>query len=151
MGPPPDASDLCGREAAPGNGLACSPRLPDCWSPAWKPPRKPAHACTESQILDEVTKCFGDTFDPGCDVFSRDPVNGACLECIFSTSDEPTYGAVILLSNASWESNVPGCLALVDGDASASGCGAKAAAYDECSHTACASTCSTYEMYATCW
>src|ERR1041384_3559258 len=96
VAPPADASpSFCVQEAAVGDGAACSPLLPDCWTPKWKPPRPPvAHACTDAQILDEVTKLFGDTFDLDCQVFERDPVNAACLGCIFSTSDEASYGAV---------------------------------------------------------
>ncbi len=70
---------------------------------------------------------------------------------MFSTFDEPSYGAIILLSNGSRLTNISGCIALVDGDESATGCGAKDQAYQECRDTACISGCATFEAYDQCW
>src|SRR5262245_45285664 len=98
-----DDASPCGQTASVADGDPCVPRLPNCWTPTWRPPKAPIpHACTESQILQDLTKCFGDSFDPDCEVFERDPANSACLGCIFSTFDEPSYGAIVLMSNGSW-------------------------------------------------
>jgi hypothetical protein len=149
--PAADAAMICDQKAAPGDGGACLPELPSCWTPTWRPPKSPVQACTDAQILEDLKRCHGDTFDPNCAVFERDPANSVCLGCILSTFDEPTYGAVIVMSNNSFLSNIPGCMALLDGDSSDTGCGAKYQAYEQCTDAACASQCSTYEAYSACW
>jgi hypothetical protein len=146
-----DAATICGQKPAPNDGGACSPELPTCWTPTWRPPKPLAHACTEAQILEDFQKCHGDTFNSDCDVFERDPANRACLGCLLSTFDEPSYGAIVILSNGSFLSNVAGCIALLDGDDSATGCGAKYQALQECSDAACASQCADYQAYAQCY
>src|SRR5262245_16808242 len=73
----------------------CIPDLSLCWAPAYKPPKADRTACTEAQVLDEKSKCYGADRDPSCAAFARDPANAACLACLFSTVDEPAYGAIV--------------------------------------------------------
>jgi len=138
----------CKPGPAPANSTTCEPRLPDCWAPGWKPPRTAPHACTEAQIVEDFAKCW-ESFDPQCDEFQRDPANAACLKCLFSTRDEPSYGAILLLSK-SYLSNVPGCMALIDGDTSSTGCAAKYQAYFACVDDACGQSCISHEQYSEC-
>ena len=128
----------------------CIPVLSSCWNPTWKPPKAAAAACTEGQVADEKSKCWGADVDPSCAAFDRDPANATCLQCLFSSSDEKTYGALILQPNGGALSNVPGCLVLVDGDASATGCGARYQAFEECLDAACMQNCSTFDDYTSC-
>jgi hypothetical protein len=124
--------------------------LSSCWKPTWKPPKAAQPACTEAQVADEKSKCWGADVDPSCAAFDRDPANATCLQCLLSSSDEKTYGALILQPNGGARSNVPGCLVLVDGDASATGCGARYQAFDECLDEACMENCSTYDDFSSC-
>jgi hypothetical protein len=139
----------CIEEPKTGSGN-CLPELSFCWLPNWKPPRPDPTACTEAQVLDDKSKCWGADFDPTCSAFERDPANATCLQCLFSSSDEPTYGALILLPNGGLHSNVPGCLALVDGDTSSNGCGARYQAYEQCLDAACMQNCASYDDYTSC-
>jgi hypothetical protein len=150
-GPPADGGS-CGQEPIAAGDAACGPALAACWAPAWKPPNAPAAGvCTEAQVTDLLAKCWGDTFDPDCDVFERDPANAACLACIFSTEEDPRYGAVIHLASRRVRTNEAGCMALVDGDMSATGCGAKLQASQQCSEAACARCAVSEDQYDQCW
>jgi hypothetical protein len=80
----------------------------------------------------------------------RNPANADCLACLFSIEEDSSYGPLILLANGSIQTNIPGCMALIDGDASAMGCGAKYQAYYDCIEAACGSNCPTYDDYVTC-
>jgi hypothetical protein len=72
------------------------------------------------------------------------------LACLISTADETSYGPVILLAGGGWHVNVPGCIAIVSGDLSASGCGAKAQAIDQCQEGACRDVCPVFDSFVAC-
>jgi hypothetical protein len=76
-----------------------------------------------------------------CRAFDVDPANSACLGCLFGALGDPSIGAVLVLPSGQWIANRAGCIALVDGDSSASGCGARAQASDVCEYTACLAAC----------
>jgi hypothetical protein len=109
-------------------------------------------ACTATQIDTELKQCeSGTTFDAAaCSAFSRDPANATCLSCIVSTEDETRYGPLIILRNRLDRINVPGCLALLDGDQGDHGCGAAAQALDECTLVACTSQCLSADAFRKC-
>ena len=153
IGPPADGSAPCGQQpGSVGDGAACVPELPACWRPTWKPPKAPVpHACTEAQIMEDIAKCWGDTADPDCDVFERDPANGVCLECIYSIEDDPRHGAVVFLNSRRVRANEAGCISLVDGDDSPNGCGAKLQASQQCSAASCAQCSANRDAYNDCW
>jgi len=146
VAPQPEASSPCGEETTP-DGDNCVPNLPRCWAPTWVPPKPSAALCTEMQVTEEKSKCWGVDYDPDCVVFRRDPANVACLECLFSTDDEAVYGAILLLPNRSLP-NVAGCMALIDGDRGSTGCASKYQAYTQCVATACRSC--SYASYESC-
>jgi hypothetical protein len=143
---------LCGLlPPANGDDAACSPRIPYCWTSTWKPPKAPApNACTEAQVIAEQTKCWGDAFDPDCEVFERDPSNRVCLGCLFSTVDDAAYGPVVIELNGSARANEPGCISILFDDGASNGCEAKMQAYDECLDAACVNECSTFDSYRAC-
>jgi hypothetical protein len=73
------------------------------------------------------------------------PVQLTCLTCVVSDkATAPAYGPIIFdeLSPAAPELNVGGCVAAASQDPSPTGCGAKVAMADSCTHAACAA-CST--------
>jgi hypothetical protein len=148
-----DAADASDSDLPKEDGGACTPKLLDGWKPIWSPPNAPTlHACTATQIEREWTVCF----DPrtsvaaACDAFERDPANGDCLRCLLSYEEESTHGAIILLRNNSWETNTGGCIALVDGDTSEGGCGARDDALRTCVDEACIDECATYDSFSQC-
>jgi hypothetical protein len=84
-----------------------------------------------------------------CNAFKRDPANADCQACMFSTVDESSYGAIVILASGSWTANVEGCIALVSGDLSATGCGAKDQANTQCRDDACI-TCPNFDSFISC-
>ena len=147
----------CGDDASPpaaDGGLdaaaECTPRLPAGWAPRWKPPRAPTpDACSEDQILREYAACEGAMATTAtCAPFRNDPANAACIACLFSAEADSSYGAIIRVG-ASWKTNTAGCIALVDGDSSASGCGARVQAASACYDAAC-DGCQPFDSYIQC-
>ena len=144
-GAEPPASGDGGSDA----GALCTPRLPAAWVPQWRPPRALRSACSEGQIQHEYMACESATAtSSSCAQFRNDPSNAICIECLFSAADEPSYGAIIRVDK-SWRSNTAGCIALVDGDNSASGCGARVQAASACNDVACTG-CEPFTSYAQC-
>jgi hypothetical protein len=68
---------------------------------------------------------------------------------MFSTQDESAYGALVLVANGSAVANISGCIGIVDGDTSDTGCAAKYQVYEECLTAACEG-CQAFESYTSC-
>jgi len=136
--------------AAPDGG--CAPQLSARWAPAWKPPRATPHACTDAQIETEFELCESDSTYSAteCAAFNRAPANAACRRCLYATEDESSYGPLVYLANRILRINVAGCLALADGNISASGCGAQMQAFDTCSDAACIKACAAFDTFRQC-
>ena len=128
----------------------CSPHLPANWAPQWRPPLAPRpDACTPGQIDREYAACEGPLATQAtCASFRNDPSNGVCLSCLFSDEGDASYGPVIRSAGV-WRSNTSGCIALVDGDASARGCGARVQASSACYDAAC-NGCAPVEAFIDC-
>jgi hypothetical protein len=135
---------------------ACTPELPAGYTSTWSPPLSTDTACTTDQVQAFYTQCF----DPaatstGCQTFANDNANKACVGCMYTTQGSSSYGAIISLSNGTAEANIGGCLALVDGDMSATSCGAKYQAGQFCEIDACDCTIDntdpkTFTAFTTC-
>jgi hypothetical protein len=136
--------------AAPDGG--CAPQLPTRWAPAWKPPRATPHACTDAQIETEFVLCESDSSISAteCAAFNRAPANAACRRCLYATEDESSYGPLVYMANRVLRINVAGCLALADGNVSASGCGAQMQAFDTCGDAACMKACAAFDAFTQC-
>jgi hypothetical protein len=143
--PPPVTGD-----AGLDPGAKCTPRLAAGWAPRWTPPRAPKPgACTEEQIQLEYAACEGPmATSAACAPWRDDPANAACLACLFSNEADPAYGAIIRLG-VSWKTNTAGCIALVDGDTSMSGCAARVQAASACYDAACEG-CEPFDSYVQC-
>jgi hypothetical protein len=131
---------------------SCVPQLPSGWVPTWKPPKTPTpNACTDAQIENRRSPCDDSTTYSAvlCNAYMRDPANADCQACMFSTVDESSYGAISLRADGSWRANVEGCIALVSGDLSATGCGAKDQANTQCRDDAC-TACPNYDSFIAC-
>jgi hypothetical protein len=133
------STPVVGDETA-ADAPSCTPASVDTWKPMWSPPKPPISACSKEQIDSLYAKC--DYGSPAynraaCRTFQTDPANQACDDCMFSVDGDPSYGAIIILPSGVWWSNYGGCMAMVDGDATATGCGAKNWAVTECRDNAC--------------
>jgi hypothetical protein len=123
-----------------GDAAVCRPAPVDEFRPIWAPPKRVTGACTDSQIKQIYTSCdfdspFWDTNE--CRSFEVDPANQTCLACMYSVEGDPTYGAIVLFADSHHRTNLGGCMALLDGDSSPSGCGAKYWARLRCEDRAC--------------
>jgi hypothetical protein len=135
---------VSGAGASAGGAGACSPTPLGDWKPKWVPPATPTPgACSAGQLATELKLCVATaTYDQAaCDAFRIDRANTACLSCIFTPTSESTFGAVSVDANNFWQTNLGGCIAEVDGDATPNGCGAKEQAYDDCLSAACEANC----------
>jgi len=128
------ASGAGGRISADA-GL-CTPKAG--YTAKWVPPIAPRNVCTEAQLTTWNQVCAVQPNADTCDAFRRDPKNASCLSCVLTPSTDGAYGAVIIEPDHYNYSNEAGCIALLDGDASSTGCGAKREAYQLCRAFACA-------------
>src|SRR5687767_11223115 len=92
-----DASPPAAGDGGVDPAAKCAARLPAGWSPRWRPPRAPtADACSEEQIRLEYTACESSTATSAtCAPFRNDPANASCIACLFSSENDPSYGAII--------------------------------------------------------
>ena len=151
-------SSGCGEDGAPdalpdasaADG-GCTPRTSPAFTPSWRPPRSVPHACTNAQIETALALCHGASPNATeCTAFNRDVANAACRACLYTTEDEGSYGALIILKNRFLRANVGGCLALADGNVSATGCGAHWQALEACSDAACMAPCADSTAFQAC-
>jgi hypothetical protein len=115
------------------------------YQPMWRPPNAPmVGACTEEQVSRQYALCefnSGMYSEAACEAFGAQPANFKCLSCMFGAPGAASVGAILDLPGDEWVANQAGCLALVDGDSSATGCGAKRQAAELCVYTACNTAC----------
>jgi hypothetical protein len=127
---------------APG---ACVTPSADGYQPMWTPPSAPmVGACTEQQVSREYAVCqpSSGTYDKNaCRAFDVDPANSTCLGCMFGVLGSAALGAILIQPSGQWLANRAGCIALIDGDSSATGCGAKTQAAGVCENFACSASC----------
>ena len=130
--------------AGPALGTCVTPS-PLGYQPTWTPPSAPAvGACTEQQVSQEYALCqFGtSTYDAvACRAFDVAPANSMCMSCMFGALGATAVGAILVMPGGQWLANRSGCIALIDGDSSATGCGAKTQAADVCKYGACLAAC----------
>jgi hypothetical protein len=131
---------------------SCAPRLSGAWVPSWRPPRTMLFACSDAQVQTEFDLCENEsTYSAGaCAAWSRDVANAACRRCLYTTEDEASYGPFVYLRNRILRINVPGCIALADGNLGASGCGAQFHAFQACGDAACMTACAAFDGFTAC-
>ena len=125
-------------------GNVCHPEAIDWWAPRWVPPAQPSPgACTVAQIDEHYAACDGPESSIAACQKLKVPANQTCLQCLISDPADPQYGAVVFDRHEQFTSvNLPGCIALVDGDTSAKGCGANRQLAFSCIEASCATACS---------
>jgi len=135
----------------PETGPTCSPSDVNAADLTWTPPRpiNPT-GCSDAQIAGYFAACLngGST----CSTFEGAQANKACVACINSNITDSAYGPLIAVPNNVVYANIGGCIALVSGDVSSTGCGAKAWEASECEDKACTDNCqgATFADYQKC-
>ena len=131
-----------GGEAGIDARAACSPGDVSQFVPGWKPPAAFSHGpCTDAQIS-ALVGCLSDLPDRGtCETFfSSDPVQTNCLACAITDKSASAYGPLVKDGNVV-SMNLAGCVARVEGNITATGCGAKMQAAEQCVQAACVRNC----------
>lgn len=147
-------SGVSGAAGAPAKG--CATPTAEGYEPNWMPPKAMPGACSAEQIAQEYALCASDSpkYDrSACRNFNIDAANSACLGCLFTTADATESGAIMIFPRNRWLANVGGCEALVDGDLTPTGCGAREQAASICNESACINACApdaTEQDWTTC-
>ncbi len=129
-------------QPTPDAALVCKAGDVTTFAPQWKPPKNRQTVCTAGQV-DSFAGCFfGPAANsPTCVSFVDAPTNALCRDCLLSDITDAAYGPFVKLGTDAITANVEGCVALVTGQKSASGCGAKAQALAQCTAASCGPTC----------
>ncbi|CAN5611383.1 hypothetical protein BH09MYX1_BH09MYX1_44470 [soil metagenome] len=128
---------------APDTGpiITCKPGDVSAFKPEWILPNdvQPG-ACSTTELTDYYAKCYDNTTSntTACTAFGK--ASAACTKCMVSVSTATKYGALISTTGVV-NANIGGCIALKDGDKSATGCGAKYQAAYQCGLAACEENC----------
>jgi hypothetical protein len=118
------------------SGPACAPAtsLDEGGTPAWTAPAAPSNACSAPDIAG-FWQAFSSSDSTALDAWTQ--AHPACAACLVTKSTAPSLGPLIddgyLL-----DANVGGCVALLSGDATATGCGARQLEADQCPNLVCA-------------
>jgi hypothetical protein len=108
------------------------------FAPNWIPPSGKAQGkCTDAQV-EALLSC---ELDPAadqtaCKAVIADKNNKDCGTCLESQTGDAKYGPIII-GDGVVQINYAGCIALLEPDVTADGCGAKYQALGECTDTAC--------------
>jgi len=138
----PDGATPTG-DGGDGGTTVCKPGDITGFAPTWiEPVGLYQNKCTLQQIGLLATCVWDDPArDQGaCDAFFAAPANAACVACGYTKTTEPKLGAIVS-NNTSVQANYPGCIALVTGDVTSNGCGAKVQAKELCLDKACVANC----------
>ena len=140
-------ADVQKKEAASPNqdtgALTCAPSLPAGYAPGpFVPPLTTNRACTSTQVQAYYDDCYAATATSStCTPFVGDATNTTCVSCLETPISASAYGAILALDNSTALANISGCMALVDGDTSNTGCAAKVQAAALCNDAACSANC----------
>ena len=122
----------------------------------WVPPITPnPTACSDVQISTYFDACLGtNSSSQACNAFVQSSTNATCLGCLVTNSNASAYGALISVGGVDY-ANISGCIAIVTGDTSATGCGAKSEAVTQCESLACGDLCpvtdnASFALYQQC-
>lgn len=131
-----------GAAGAPEASMCMTPTADD-YQPAWMPPKADPGACSSDQLAQAYALCEDRaSYEPNaCRAFNEDAANGRCLGCLYGTLDGKESAALFVLDDGDRLPNIGGCIALLDGDLSDSGCGALAQAGSVCVYDSCLSAC----------
>ncbi|GEM_PF-6596672 len=139
----PDRAKILPDTLQPDTSMAaCVPGDTSGFMPSWVPPVSDPNACTDVQIKDFFANCFDakTRSTMACQAWIKVPANNTCFGCL-DTSDTATQYGVLVEHKGYVTVNVAGCEAVVTKDSSSTGCAAKLAAENDCTHYACETNC----------
>jgi hypothetical protein len=118
----------------------CVPGDVSGYVPSWHPPSPPQSACTQTELDDLVTNCFGPVAtQQDCDAFRA--ASPGCWACMVTPDTSATWGPIVASSLTPFTyGNFAGCLAIQTGDSSSTSCGAQQQAARVCTEYACSGT-----------
>jgi len=157
--PSPSASPSSSSSATTPAETGCAPNAQGYAPAKWIAPHAPQKACSDAELSEYVADCL----DPAtaipihCEQFGAN--HAACATCLLP-KDETNGAGAFLPRAGETELNVGGCIAILLGDSSDGGCGAREQAARECVTYACdacsddatcaaraqQTACTTYEM-----
>ena len=116
-------------------GPPCAPLSVASYVPApMTPPNTPAAACTAQDIGDFYDACIGSDITSGaCATYQA--AHAACASCLVSA------GGPVVVGGGHTKVNIAGCVALVQGDSSATSCAQKVSDELGCEALACDAVC----------
>ena len=122
-----------------GDAGGCDPMTP--FTPVtWAPPTPFASACTAAQLA-ACDNCVTVTGD--CSAFRASASNAGCLACLETDVGAAAHGPLVTEGQganlAPIQANFGGCIATIDGDTSATSCGARFNDFVDCSANDCQS------------
>jgi hypothetical protein len=128
---------------ATADGGVCAPRAVTGFAPVWTPPTALHQNQCSSEQIETLVDCVYDR--PGhdqaaCDAFFAAPANASCVACGYTKTTAAALGP-ILSNDTSVQVNYAGCVARLEGDITANGCGAKLQASQLCLDEACVAAC----------
>jgi hypothetical protein len=133
-------------EAAPTDGGGgCEPSATiDTSQITWVPPLTPnPTACSAAQVTGYYNACLGTTAtSTTCQNFTNTAGNATCEACLITPDTASAYGALIAIGGVDY-ANISGCVAILTGDTTNAGCGAKLQAVTDCETAACQANCPT--------
>lgn len=157
------ADDVAAKRDAPplvdaNSGGGCAPAdVASFKPPTWIPPAPFGQAkCTDAQMQAILACNLDENADQAtCDKLLADPANTECNDCLITDASKATALGPLYIDGNYIDVNVAGCVANIDGDPSANGCGAKYQAEMTCEDQACADNCSgtgdaAYQDYQSC-
>jgi hypothetical protein len=121
---------------------SCAPGDTSAFTPNWVPPVSNPDACTDVQIKDFFAACYdaNTKSTQACQAWTKVGANVKCFGCLDTPETATSYGALVE-HKGYVTANVAGCEALVTEDTSSTGCAAKLAAENDCTHFACETNC----------
>lgn len=119
----------------------CKPGDVSTFKPEWIVPNDiQPNACSAQEIDDYYSKCYDTNTSntTACSAFTK--ASAPCVKCMVTVSTATKWGALISTDGVI-TANIGGCIALKDGDKTATGCGAKYQATYQCGLAACETNC----------
>jgi hypothetical protein len=116
----------------------CAPKFEQLPLSMWKPVQARRAVCDQATLVNAI-RCFGtpqERYTPACQDFLR-TADQACIKCVTPDPLGAEQGPLYVEQDNSIWANYYGCVSLLSGDTSASGCGGRVVQFDFCMESYC--------------
>jgi hypothetical protein len=138
---PPCLTCDAGSDGGGDGALArsCTPAIPSDFKPSWKAPAASQKKCDSTQIENYYKACLAGAWaSVACQSFLKSATDAECAKCLDTQETDAAPGPIVWrLDHGYFNVNIPGCVALVQGDTSDNGCGAAYEKWLGCDRAAC--------------